>query len=201
MGGWEEAGGHSITDGASPPPCTPTSHSGDQHSRGHRHHRWPGHLCPGSTTQRTYSERTVTWGWRRRTRTWHWALPGRHPPAGRLRVGAGAGAAGSGRALCGITKEARFALLTLGTFGVVLAVLGVNTGINSTVPQPSCCPPHPRPHQAVPVDLVTGAGVAMAAAAGACPQVGALRHPLEVGSTPLARQPHVAHRAPEDTAV
>lgn len=124
-----------------------------------------------------------------------------HPPAGRLCVGAGAGAAGSGRALRGITKEARFALLTLGTLGVVLAVLEGGTGFSSTVPQPSYCASHPHPYQAMPVDLVTGAGVAMTAAAGARPQVGAMRNPLKVGSTPLARQPRVAHRAPGDTAV
>lgn len=133
-------------------------------------------------------------------------LLGQHPPAGWLSVGAGAGAAGGGRALRGIAEEARFALLALGTLRVVLAVLrGRHRGWwhchVAEPPAPRPLSPCPCPYQAVPKDLVAGAGVAMAAAARAGPQVGSLRHPLKIGGAPLARQPRVAHGAPGDKEV
>lgn len=135
------------------------------------------------------------------------ALGGWHPPARRLGVGTGTRVTGGGRALGGIAEEARFALLALGTLRVVLAVLGGDThghtwhqgeGGGDTTPRPLVTPP--TPYQAVPKNGVAGAGVAVAAAAGACPQVGSSRHPLKAGGTSLARQPRVAHRASGDTA-
>lgn len=64
---------------------------------------------------------------------WGW-----HPPARWLSVGTGTRVTGGGCALGGITKEARFTLLTLGTLCVVLAVLGGNTSQGSG--DPVLCP-------------------------------------------------------------
>lgn len=116
---------------------------------------------------------------------------GRHPPARWLCVGTGTRVTGGGCALGGIAKEARFALLTLGTLRVVLAVLGEDTCYSGVVIL--CCVPvllapcQPLPpYQAVPKNRVTGAGVAVAATARAGPQIRSPSHPLKTGGTVLA---------------